>query len=733
MNVLESNRSSPRHWDYVITCFEPIVKVTGGIGTYTRLLLEELERLEGLGRPLEILFFTGERQRSPELAALCPSVHVAFVPDVAKVGNNPLNNLSDPYRHFGFGVMQQMRALANAGHTFGLVETPDYSAEGYYVLKARRFGLLNIGRTAVRLHSPLFMLHVDNDSMPWCDNSAFRFHDMERYVLRHADMVLYGGDAMLERVCSLAPKDLAEAIRAKAFKVPHPWPPPHTSAPVRSVGGLVKLGYVGRLEFRKGVDLLVQAALKALRKTDFELHLFGRDTDSWRQSSMRAQLERFIGEHPSRQRIIFHDYIPQKELWARHLPAMDAFVFPSRFENYPNVLLEVLSLGRPTLVSRFGCMPEMAAAFPFTRSFDPFDRDGFVRELTSLVQSPQGAAAPVERYERERARMREELQRGYGLALAPGPSRKRAQRPLKQRGPSIAFLVAHYNQSKFLPKLLSSLERELEDRDEVLVIDDCSTPKEAAQAQSIVKKAGHRFLQTPANAGPSVARNLGLEEARADALYIIDADDEVEPNSTNILRAALANHPDLQVVSGYFQAFGDETHAWASYDPIPETILLENSTHCGILIRREAMKKLGGYADAQRDHFEDWELAMRLALTGVAFEVLPIVTYRYRVRRARGRNTTRHHLMGYSYEHAVRRALAGIRPEALDWVRFSRLVETLVARSQSVNGRPAPPPVAREVRYEVADRLNLLVKPMPIHKPLRRLVAWTLKLPTDDE
>lgn len=729
MRELLTDVAPATRWDFVLTCFEPITNVTGGIGTYSRLLLAELTRNAPKERALNVLFITSERQRSQELEELVPDGHVLFVPDVVRLGRNTLNNLQDPYRHFAFGMMRALRGLSAVGHQFSVLEVPDYSAEGYYVLKARKFGLLSVDSVCVRLHSPLFMLHEDNDTMPWCDASAFRFHDMERYCLKHADKVLFGGKAMLERVTSLCPAELAAAVNQKAVEVPHPWPEPRPRLVNRAGKRPFRLGYVGRLEYRKGVDLLVEAALPAMERTPFELHLFGRDTATWRQSSMLAHMQRLITEQPAHARkFFFHDYVPQSQLWAKQLPSMDGFVFPSRFENYPNGLLEVLALGKPTLLSQHGCMPQMAESFDHVKVFDPNDVPAFTEVLTSSVGHKRNFGTAFRAYQSTRNDKTKRMRSAYFKLIDASTPRA----PLS-RGPKLAisFVVAHYNQSKWLPFLFSSIKREMEPGDEVLVVDDCSAPLEARSAEQLTRAAGFRYLQTPNNGGPSASRGLGLQEAKGDAFYIVDADDELELGSTAVLRHALANDPRLGVVTGMFQAFGDESHAWAAYDPIPETIFLENTTHCGVMARRGIIEGIGGYAVAQREHYEDWELNMRLALSGVPFEVVPIISYRYRVTKKLGRNTSRQHRAGYSYEHAVRRAIEYVDPSRVDWSRLSRLLVSALVRQQF--GGPAhaseTPKGFREVRYEVADRFNLLVKPTPLHQPLRKLLAWGLDIP----
>lgn len=709
--------SRGKHWDYVLTCFESVGAVSGGIGTYTRLLLEEFGR-PSLGHgQRSVLLLNSARHAAERLDWLPPNVTVRSIPEAASIGGSQLNNLVDLYRQFSFNAMTELRALQERGDTFGYVEVPDFSAEGYYLLKARRYGLLRIDRVGVRLHSPLLMLHEDNDSRAEATSQAFRFYDEERTVYRLADDVLYGGDAMLQRVLALLPPELARQVRLKAVKIPHPWPPPrHLGRPLeqRSRARPKDIGYVGRLEWRKGVDLLVKAAVRLLeeRPGAARFHFFGRDTQTFRGRSIRAYLDKLIPPHLV-EHFVFHDYVPQQELWSKHLPAMDGFVFPSRFENYPNVLLEVLELGRPVLVSSSGCMPEMAARFPTVTAYEPSDCAELARLLSSRVIDGSGPTDVRELYKQQREEMHARIVDGYSSLVRARPVITEAARADGLL--SIAFIVAHYQQSAWLGSLLGSIESQRRPGDEVIVVDDCSSPEEADGALETVRAFGARYLTTPRNGGPSVSRNLGAAASKAELLYFVDADDELQPESVDLLRRVMAEHGDIDVTTGFFQAFGDEHHAWAAYDPTVPTILTENASHCGILIRRAVFEGVGGYQERQRLHFEDWELNMRLALSGARFEVVPVISYRYRVRKSAGRNSTHPEFFQSSYEGCLRRALGAFEAQVDPRVR-ELLVARLVGPEREA---PKEPPV---LRHRIADRVNGLLKRTPLHSTLKHVL-----------
>ncbi|MFN7131858.1 MAG: glycosyltransferase, partial [Myxococcales bacterium] len=533
-----------------------------------------------------------------------------------------------------------------------------------------------------------------------------------------------------DRVAGLLEPSAREAFLAKCVKIPHPWPAlPATSAAPHALprqDGRVHVAYIGRLEYRKGVDLLVRAADEALDRLDrpVTFHFFGRDTGTWHGESMRGHLDTLIGkEHAAS--FEFHDYVPQNELRERYLPAMDLFVFPSRFENYPNVLLEVLGLGKPVLVSQFGCMPEMGAEFEGVTAFDPHAQEAFSTLLhESLRELPRQVDGPA-KYEEVAAAMNAELVARYQRLIASPP--RKAKPRAKKKQPTIAFVVPHFNHSALLPQLLSTVLPQMEKGDELILVDDCSNPIHEGAARTAIEEVGGTFISTGRNSGPSRARNIGARHARTDLVYFVDADDELVPDTVQVFRRAFMEHPDLDVASGFMRVFGDQNHYWASYDPIPATILQENSSHAGIVMRRSAFVKCGGYSDQLRLHFEDWEFHARLTLAGYRFEIIPVVTYRYRVNLKTGRNSSRREMILFSYQNVVHSALSNMPANRLPavWPDLQQMMVGLLKRKEELEQYAARP---HELRYRLADSLNDMVKRSGVHKPLKGLMKRALSL-----
>jgi hypothetical protein len=237
-------------------------------------------------------------------------------------------------------------------------------------------------------------------------------------------------------------------------------------------------------------------------------------------------------------------------------------------------------------------------------------------------------------------------------------------------------------------------------------------------------------VSTGVNSGPSVARNLGVQSTRAELVYFVDSDDELVTETIDVLRSAFVRDPGLEVVSGFMRAFGDQNHFWASYDPLVSTVLTENSSHAGIVIRRSTFERVGGYEKKLRLHLEDWEFNARLVMHGARFEIVPLVTYRYRVNNSHGRNSTNLALLQVSYQQVLRSAIASLSPERLAelWPTLSKYLSAMIVQQQHHASRPAHEPPGTRLRYRLADVVNNSLKRTPLHPPFKQALLKAERL-----
>ena len=95
----------------------------------------------------------------------------------------------------------------------------------------------------------------------------------------------------------------------------------------------------------------------------------------------------------------------------------------------------------------------------------------------------------------------------------------------------VSVIIPVYNAAPYIADTLQSLLHQTMTDFEVLLVDDHGTDDSMSVAQQVVGEDGRfRFLQTPVNAGPGVARNVGIEAAQGDYIAFLDSDDLWDPS-----------------------------------------------------------------------------------------------------------------------------------------------------------------------------------------------------------
>jgi glycosyltransferase involved in cell wall biosynthesis len=141
--------------------------------------------------------------------------------------------------------------------------------------------------------------------------------------------------------------------------------PPESDAlvdfPVRRGASTIRLGFLGRLAAQKNVGYLLEIYRLLVQAGDgraYELHLFG-------DGAQRKDLERRCAEL-SLTGVTFHGETPRSEI-ARAIDSCDLFLITSHTEGQCLVALEVLSRGRPLVVTPVGALPEILSQIELGR------------------------------------------------------------------------------------------------------------------------------------------------------------------------------------------------------------------------------------------------------------------------------------------------------------------------------------------------------------------------------
>ena len=138
------------------------------------------------------------------------------------------------------------------------------------------------------------------------------------------------------------------------------------------------------------------------------------------------------------------------------------------------------------------------------------------------------------------------------------------------------------------------------------------------------------------NHGLPAARNLGIEYARGEYVFILDADNVVYPHALSRLAERLDNDRDAAFAYGILEKFDDD----GPYDLVshlawdPQRLRFGNYIDAMAMIRRSAFDAVGGYTtDPRLGGWEDLALWCSFAEAGMRGALVPEIVARYRAGR----------------------------------------------------------------------------------------------------
>lgn len=157
--------------------------------------------------------------------------------------------------------------------------------------------------------------------------------------------------------------------------------------------------FAGRLEFRKGAELLLRSLNKILRIDNRINVTFAGETELGDAYSYRQAIERTLRDS-ERKRVWFLGPLPIKKLSALYCRS-SCFLFPSLFENAPYGLFEAISARLPVIASDSGGVREIIRHKDTGLLFSPDSIDELLGCVKSFMENPQQSREMAERAYKE--------------------------------------------------------------------------------------------------------------------------------------------------------------------------------------------------------------------------------------------------------------------------------------------------------------------------------------------
>jgi glycosyltransferase involved in cell wall biosynthesis len=140
---------------------------------------------------------------------------------------------------------------------------------------------------------------------------------------------------------------------------------------------------VGRLERRKGADLLLGALAKRVWQCYPELTVCfpGSETDL----TQRELLDLVPAER--RQQVIFPGFVDRAQI-VKYYQRATLYVTPTLYETFGYTVLEALACGVPVVASRVGAIPELVEDGATGLLVEPHDPDALADAILTLLDDP---------------------------------------------------------------------------------------------------------------------------------------------------------------------------------------------------------------------------------------------------------------------------------------------------------------------------------------------------------
>ncbi|WP_183563775.1 glycosyltransferase family 4 protein [Mucilaginibacter sp. SP1R1] len=251
---------------------------------------------------------------------------------------------------------------------FDIIESAEYGADGLII--SENFPKIPL---VVKLHTPMFLVEkLNNVFLPLIKKVRFIFGGLIKgefnepyWIYRKCKDPEY---KIYMRATSISSPSISlKKIITKNWGlsksievIPNPFEPSNELLKLRyrRSSSFIRVTFIGKIEPRKGVINLIQAIPIILKKnSNIKFRFVGAIHESSQRSVLfRKYIKKILSENADK--IEFTDFQPRVMLPIL-LSDTDICIFPSLWENFPNVCLESMSAGKVVIGTNNGGMAEM--------------------------------------------------------------------------------------------------------------------------------------------------------------------------------------------------------------------------------------------------------------------------------------------------------------------------------------------------------------------------------------
>ena len=181
--------------------------------------------------------------------------------------------------------------------------------------------------------------------------------------------------------------------------------------------------------------------------------------------------------------------------------------------------------------------------------------------------------------------------------------------------PLVSIIIPCYNAAQFLEETLQSVLDMNYTAWECIIVNDGSTDNSQSVIATYVQQDSRFRCIEQSNAGPSKARNTGIQSSNGIYILPLDSDDLISKKYVSEAVTILENTPSIKLVYSNAEYFGKKHGKWDLPAYSFNDLLFENMIFCTAMYRRIDYNMTRGY-DTKLHGREDWDFWLELLKTG---------------------------------------------------------------------------------------------------------------------
>ncbi len=537
----------------------------------------------------------------------------------------------------------------------GIIEAQEYLGIAYYLLqyKLLLFDWCRDVPVLITMHSPSY-LNMEFNHVSMYRYPNFWICEMERFCLQAANYIVSPSQYLPREI-----KKRFELSNPNIGIIPNPFDATiYGSDLIASQRENAKeIVFYGKLTVQKGAFNLLHY-FRQLWDKGFDRPLFllgGQDIVYHAEGlTMGDIIRKKYRKYIDKGLLKLEDRIQPSQISSR-LASAELVIIPSKNDNLPYVVFEMMALGKIVLASKQGGQSEVIENGIDGFVFDHDEPGTFFSQLDTILklgnkernEISQKAIEKVKEkynpgivYEKKIALVEKIIQKERNIPVVfPFVRNRRAEANNWNTNTGtkgkLSVVIPYYNMGQYIDETVQSILRSDYPDKEILIINDGSTDSLSLQKLDAYRNQSVIKVVDAENGGLARARNLGAQFASGEFLAFLDADDTIEPSYYNTAIRVFNQYDNVHFAGCWVRYFEGSKGIWPTFIPEPPLILNHNMVNSSSLVYKRDAFWAGGKNDPNMafQGLEDYESVISLLSQGFGGIVIPEILFNYRIRQ----------------------------------------------------------------------------------------------------